>query len=60
MPAESPDRRAVAFSDFLRSFTRIIVARPWVSLVLLSAVCIASAGPSTDGCVMCAASELAP
>ena len=42
MPAESPDRHAVAFSDFLRSFTRILIARPWVSIILLAAVCVAS------------------
>lgn len=42
MPADSPDRPAAAFSDFLRSFTRVLTARPWVSIVLLSAVCIAS------------------
>lgn len=42
MPADSHDRHAVAFSDFLRSFTSVLTARPWVSIVLLSAVCIAS------------------
>lgn len=42
MPADSHDRHAVAFSDFLRSFTRVLTARPWVSIVLLSVVCIAS------------------
>lgn len=42
MPAESHDRHAVAFSEFLRSSTRLIAARPWVSLILLTAVCIAS------------------
>ncbi len=42
MPADSHDRHAVAFSDFLRSFTRVLTARPWVSIVLLIAVCIAS------------------
>lgn len=42
MPADPHDRHAVAFSDFLRSFTRVIAARPWVSLILLTAVCVAS------------------
>lgn len=42
MPADSHDRHAVPFSDFLRSFTRVLTARPWVSIVLLIAVCIAS------------------
>ena len=42
MPAEPHDRHAVAFSDFLRSFTRIISARPWLTLALLAAVCLAS------------------
>lgn len=42
MSADSHDRHAVAFSDFLRSFTSILTARPWVSIVLLSAVCIVS------------------
>ena len=42
MSAESHDRHAVSFSEFLRSFTRVVAARPWVSLVLLMAVCVAS------------------
>ena len=42
MPAEPHDHHAVAFSDFLRSFTRVIAARPWVTLILLTAVCVAS------------------
>ena len=42
MPAEPHDHHAVAFSDFLRSFTRVIAARPWVTLILLAAVCVAS------------------
>ena len=42
MPAEPHDRHTAAFSDFLRSFTRVIAARPWVTLILLSAVCLAS------------------
>lgn len=42
MPAESHDRHAVAFGDFLRSFTRVLTARPWFSIVLLAVVCVAS------------------
>lgn len=42
MPADSHDHHSAAFGDFLRSFTRFLTARPWVSIVLLVAVCIAS------------------
>jgi hopanoid biosynthesis associated RND transporter like protein HpnN len=42
MPTDSSDRHATAFSEFLRSWTRLIVARPWVSVTLLIAVCVAS------------------
>ena len=42
MPTDSSDRHATAFSEFLRSWTRRIAARPWVTVLLLLAVCVAS------------------
>src|SRR5262245_55751730 len=42
MPGETSDRQALLLSGFLRSFTRLVSARPMVSLLLLVAVCFAS------------------
>jgi hopanoid biosynthesis associated RND transporter like protein HpnN len=41
MPTESSDRHVTAFNEFLRSWTRLIAARPWASLLLLLIVCVA-------------------
>ncbi len=42
MPAETNDRHAMLFSDFLRSTTRLMAARPWLTLLVLLGLCVAS------------------
>lgn len=42
MPADPPHRHASAFSEFLGTCTRLLAARPLVSLILLAVVCAAS------------------
>ena len=42
MPAESNDRHAMLFSEFLRSTTRLMAARPWLTLLVLLGLCVAS------------------
>lgn len=41
MPAETNDRHSALFADLLRSFARIMAARPLASLVVLAAICVA-------------------
>ena len=42
MPAEKTDRHAALFSDFLRSSTRLMAARPLLTLLVLFGLCVAS------------------
>lgn len=40
MPAETNDRHSALFADLLRSFARVMAARPLASLVVLAAICV--------------------
>ncbi len=40
MPAETNDRHSALFADLLRSFARVMAARPLVSIIFLVAICI--------------------
>lgn len=41
MPIDSSDRHSAAFSEVRRSWTRLVVARPWVTVLLLLTTCVA-------------------
>ncbi len=40
MPAETTDRHSPLFADLLRSFARLMAARPLISLVVLAGICL--------------------